>query len=301
MSVVIHWDNIPSKMLIMPNNMTVHWYSESAPLISSDLGVYGGLERLRASLCDVMCMDFYGNANLSFRSDGTREGFEVYNILKTNTYNTLVPQLPGGETTVAEANPQMFYIDSRSQDIDLTNVPPGDTVTVHFYPENVLREFTFMVYDVTGAEYMINSSGAISGMSGSYFPANKQLASTPSTILFPTVEVIPDAQSSKRWTDEEKAFFAAKNPNWQSADTLIGWTRDWVTGKFVTFGPLDTNNNRFRLTVQTTNQSSDSDFGAWGFWNGQWEETVAEQIKGAMGVKRHMGRTAGLAAKEWRI
>ena len=281
--VVIHWDSVPDNKLSLPRDMTVHWYPETGSLIASDMGVYGGHEWLNENIYDVMCMDFNGNSNLAFRSNGTRPDFEAYNIRTSGTYNVLVPQLPGGEVTVAEAVPYHFYIDSRSQDIDTRNIPAGDTLTVHFYPKDVLREFTFLIYDVTGAKNIASSSGAISGMSASYFPAAGNLAASPSTILFQRVQAIPDAQTSNRWTDKEKELFAAKNPDWASSDTTAGWTRDWVTGKFVTFGPLDRNENRFRLTVEAFNRANNGTYGAWGYWNGQWENTVAAQIDSAMG------------------
>ena len=282
-NVVIHWDSVPENQLKLPRNMTVHWYPVSGSLISSDMGVYGGTETLNKTIYNVMCMDFYGNANLAFRSDGTRKDFEVYNVRMNSSYNINVPQLPGGETTVAEASPNYFYIDGRSQNINVDSVPDDETLTVHFYPKNVLREFTFMIYDVTGAKNMAVNSGAISGMSGSYYPASDNLAAAPSTILFQRVEAIVNAQSDSRWTDAEKALFAAKNPNWASTDTLKGWTRDWITGKFATFGPLDRKSNRFRLTVETFSRANNAYHGAWGYWNGQWENTVASQIDSAMG------------------
>ncbi len=281
--VIIHWDSVPSHTLELPRNMTVHWYPSLNGLISTDMSPRGGKEWLNADEYDVMCMDFNGPTTLSFRSNGTRQSFEVYNNLQTGTYNLLVPQLPDGETTVAEAYPYQFYIDSRSQAINTKTVLVDSTHTVHFYPKNVLREFTFMIYDVKGAENMIKNGGAITGMSGSYFPATGELASTPSTILFSRVEGIKNAQAHSRWTDREKAIFAAKNPDWASTDTLRGWTRDWVTGKFVTFGPLDTGGNRFRLTVESSNQANSRVYAAWGYWHGQWENTIAEQIAGAMG------------------
>ena len=283
MNVVINWDSVPSNQLVLPRNMTVHWYPANGSLISSDMGVYGGREWLNASIYDVMCMDFNGNSNLAFRSNGTRPDFEAYNIRATGTYNSFVPQLPGGESTVAEAYPYHFYIDSRSQEINTETYNSEDTLTVYFYPKNVLREFTFMIYDVKGAENMVRNSGAMSGMSASYFPAAKSLATTPSTILFQRVEAIADAQKSSKWSDYEKSLFAAKNPNWESDDEQIGWTRDWVTGRFVTFGPLDRDENRFRLTVEAFNQANNQYHGSWGYWHGQWENTVAAQIDSAMG------------------
>ena len=282
-NVVINWDSVPNNQLVLPRNMTVHWYPAEGSLISSDMGVYGGHEWLSANIFDVMCMDFNGNSNIAFRSNGTRGDFEAYNIRMTGTYNSNVPQLPGGEVTVAEAYPYQFYIDSRSQTIDTETYDVEDTVTVHFYPKNVLREFTFLVYDIKGGENMTRNGGAISGMSGSYFPATFSLATTPSTILFQRVEPITNGQKNGKWTDYQKSLFAAKNPNWESTDTLIGWTRDWVTGRFVTFGPLNRDENRFRLTVEAFNQSNSQYSGSWGYWNGQWENTVAAQIDSAMG------------------
>ena len=283
-NVVIHWDSVPANKLVLPRNMTVHWYPTQGSLISTDMNVHGGREWLDANVYDVMCMDFNGNLNLAFRSyKGTRVDFEAYNIRAIGTYNSNVPQLPGGEITVAEAYPYRFYIDSRSQEIETVTYIPEDTLNVHFYPKDVLREFTFLIYDVKGGKNMARNSGAISGMSGSYFPATNSLATTPSTILFQRVEAIVDAQKSNMWTDYEKSLFAAKNPNWASPDTLVGWTRDWVTGRFVTFGPLDRDENRFRLTVETINQVNNQFHGAWGYWHGQWENTVASQIDSAMG------------------
>jgi|GEM_PF-6762551 len=282
-NVVIHWDSVPAGQLSLPNRMTVHWYPEGASIISSEMGPRGGREWLNKADYNVMCMDFNGNANFAFRSNGTRPDFEVYNVRMTGSYNLSVPQLPGGETTVAEANPPYFYIDSRSQEIYSEDFSDNDTITMHFYPKNLLREFTFLIYDVTGTKNMASNSGAISGMSGSYYPATGAMATTPSTILFPRVETITNGQNSSRWTNAEKALFAAKNPAWASPDTLIGWTRDWITGKFSTFGPLSRNQNRFRLTVEAFSKGSNAYYGAWGYWHGQWENTVAAQIDSAMG------------------
>ena len=281
--VIIHWDSVPANQLVLPKKMTVHWYPEGSSIISSEMGPHGGREWLHVNNYSMMCMDFNGNTNFAFRSNGTRPDFEVYNIRMTSSYNLSVPQLPGGETTVAEANHPYFYIDSRQQEIHAEDFSKKDTIKVHFYPKNILREFTFLIYDVKGAKNMVSNSGAISGMSGSYYPATGALATTPSTILFQRVETIIDGQNSSRWMTAEKALFAAKNPNWASSDTLIGWTRDWITGRFATFGPLNRTDNRFRLTIEAFSKGNNAYYGAWGYWHGQWENTVAAQIDSAMG------------------
>ncbi|GHV58547.1 hypothetical protein FACS1894182_11210 [Bacteroidia bacterium] len=282
-NVIIHWDSVPDNQLVLPKNMTVHWYPGKGGFLSSNMGAYGGSEWLNVDIYKTMCLDFNRNTTLGFRSNGTYDDFEVYNIRTTGSYNSQVPQLPGGEVTVAEAYPYQFYIDRRPQTIETENVPVGDTVTVHFYPKNALREFTFLIYDVIGGKHMIKNGGAISGMSGSYFPANNQLATTPSTILFQRVEVIKDGQKSSRWTDDQKWLFTLKNRNWANSDTLVGWTRDWVTGQFVTFGPLDRNDHHFRLTVEAISKVNNYYHGEWGYYHGEWENTVAAQIDSAMG------------------
>jgi hypothetical protein len=284
-NVIIHWDSVPAGQLVLPKDMTVHWYpQEGGSLLATDMNVYGGMDWLYSDVYNPMCLDFNGSYTLAFRGNGTREDFEAYNTPVTGTYNSHVPQLPGGETTVAEAYPYRWYIDSRSQEVDAKkHMNKKDTLTVHFYPKNVLREFTFLIYDVIGARHITKNSGAISGMSGSYYPATGKLADQPSTILFQRTEAIQDAQTTYQWTSREKELFALKNPHWASSDTLVGWTRDWVIGKFVTFGPLDRNENRFRLAVEAISTSKDYYYGAWGYWHGEWENTVAAQIDSAMG------------------
>jgi hypothetical protein len=281
--VIIHWDSVPETQLVLPKDMTVHWYPQQGSLLTADMNVYGGMDWLYSDVYNTMCLDFKGNFMLAFRSNGTREDFEVYNTPVTGTYNANVPQLPGGENTVAEAYPYQWYIDSRSQEVDTKSYLQEDTLTVHFYPKNVLREFTFLIYDVIGANLMTKNGGAISGMSGSYYPATGKPANSPSTILFQRVTAIPNAQTSSQWTDREKQLFALKNPHWTNSDTLIGWTRDWIIGKFVTFGPLDRNEHRFRLTVEAISTTQRHYHGAWGYWHGEWENTVAAQIDSAMG------------------
>lgn len=281
--VKIHWDNVPVEKRVLPAGMTVHWYPQRGAFLSAEMGVYGGIEWLSADTYKSMCLDFNGNAKLAFRSNGTCEDFEVYNVPAFDMYNLNVPPLPGGEVTVAEAYPYRYYIDPHPQTVDLEDVMKGDTVTVHFYPKDVLREFTFLIYDVQGGKYMVKNMGAMSGMSGSYWPATEKLATTPSTILFQRVEVIKNAQTSSRWTDEQKWLFTRKYPKWADSDTLVGWTRDWVTGQFVTFGPLDRDRFRFRLTVEAISRANNHYHGSWGYWHGEWEDMVAAQIDSAMG------------------
>lgn len=280
--VVIHWDGKPAGTL--PQNMRVLWYLQNggSGMLDKMFDRNGGYDRLPAAQYAPLCFDYYGNDRLEFRGYGNAGSFEAYNIPATGLYNRYADPVPGEPTVAEAASPYIFYVDGRPQMVDTESLPTGDTLTVHFYPENALREFTFLIYGVKGAKNMTQNGGAISGMSASCFPATGNLAASPSTVLFTRVEAIRNGQSSSRWTEEWKRLFAQKNPGWQSADTLKGWTGDWITGKFSTFGAVNPDNGRFRLTVEALSNNNYYYYGAWGYWYGKWEDTVGKQIKGAV-------------------
>jgi hypothetical protein len=277
LQVVINWDDKLAHFL--PQAMRIYWYPDhsESPLISN-MNHTGGMERLPEDTYRAICFDYYSNTLLDFRGHETAERFEVYNLSATGLYNKYADPVPG-EPTVAEAN-SSFYMDVRRLAVDMNTILPGDTLKLSFYPENVLREFTFLIHGVKGAKNMIYNSGAISGMSASYFPATGLLSEKPSTVLFEEITALQNGQAH-RWTDEEKSLFATRNPDWQSTDSLKGWTGDWITGKFRTFGPVDVN-ARFRLTVGTVSTDNYYFYGSWGYWFGKWEDTVGEQIKGSV-------------------
>jgi hypothetical protein len=278
--IVIHWDGKPESTL--PDYMRLQWHelgSAAAPDIF-DLARYGGVERLVETDYTAFCYDYFAN-NVEFRGYQSAESFEIYNRPRTDgLYSQFVPPLPN-ETTVEESNPPVFYLDARPQTVSTEGLEPGETQTLHFYPENVLREFTFMIYGVQGVKNISRTGGAISGMSASYFPSNGQLADRESTVLFNRIQSHQNAQAWP-WTSEQKAMFAAKNPDWQSSDPDKGWTDDWITGRFSTFGPVNLATGRFRLTVDVVSQANIFVYGAWGYWFGQWEETVGNQIRSAI-------------------
>ena len=276
--IAIHWDGKPTNTL--PDNMRLHWYSPPAAPVTFDLGRYGGTEWLEESDYTAFCYDYFAN-NLEFRGYESAKSFEIYNRPRTDgLYNQFVPPLPD-ETTVEEADPYLFYLDSRPQTVDMQDVPQGETLKLHFYPENILREFTFMIYGVKGVGNISHISGAISGMSASYFPSDGRLAGRASTLLFTRLQAHQNGQAWP-WTNEQKAMFAAKNPDWQSQDPSKGWTGDWISGRFCTFGPVDPASGRFRLTVDVISRGNTFVYGAWGYWFGLWEESVGSQIQSAL-------------------
>ncbi|MDR1344285.1 MAG: DUF5119 domain-containing protein [Tannerellaceae bacterium] len=288
--VIIGWDGEPEDRL--PQGMDVYWFpSGYGDVWSTEFNDRrGGYDYLYAEVFTPVCLDYDGNENLLVRGDGTREGLEVYNRPPDSrpVYCDSVTPLPS-EVVVLEADaPYAFYVDAALRQVDIASAQWNDTLTVRFTPRNVLREYSFMIYGIEGAQNMIRSSGAISGMSASYWPATGELASRPSTILFTRTEAIRKGQNGRPgrpWTDSEKALFTAKDPNWD--DPATGWTGDWVIGYFSTFGPIDLAQHRFRLTLEAYSTGNNYYYGAWGYWHGEWEDeqplSVREQLTRATG------------------
>jgi hypothetical protein len=281
-NVIIHWEGKEASTL--PEEMRLHCYlqPDESTFVSTDVDSKGGTVRLSDGIYRVACFDFYYESNrLRFRGEAGSETFEVYNVSRTSLYNQYADPVPA-EPTVAEANPYVFYSDGRFQSVDTKAVAPGEVITLHFYPQNALREFTFLIYGVQGAKNMTQSAGAISGMSASYYPATGKLADKPSTILFTRATPLENGQKYA-WDNEQKSLFTQLNPLWESNDPDKGWTDDWIIGKFCTFGPVNLQSLHFRLTLEALNKNNRYYYGAWGYWYGQWEDAVGLQIQGAMG------------------
>jgi hypothetical protein len=239
--VIIHWEDTPASAY--PESMRTLWYAQDGNKEMYDklFNVYGGYDRLPASEYTPLCFDYYGNALLDFRGFGSAGDFEVYNLPASSLYNQYANPLPDEPTVAEAASPYLFYVDGRPQTVDTESLHAGDTLRVHFYPENVLREFTFVIYDVQSVQKMAKNSGAITGMSASYFLAENRLATSPSTILFSRVKA----------------------------------TGDRIAGRFCTFGPVNVEQERIRLTVEALSVNNYYYFGA-------WEKTVSQQIKSSM-------------------
>jgi hypothetical protein len=291
-NVVIHYPaGDPEERL--PSGMDVYWFADRGGVWSTEFSNRnGGRDYLYADIFTPLCLDYDGNENLLFRGNGTREDFEAYNRPPDSRplYCDSVTPLPGETVVLEAAAPHAFYVDAAPQRIDAASARWNDTLTVHFYPQNVLREYSFLIYSIEGAQNIVRGGGAISGMSASYRPAAGTLSERPSTILFTRVEAIRNGQSGRRgkpWTDTEKALFAAKNPHWDDPET--GWTGDWVIGYFSTFGPVDLSQRRYRLTLEAYSTGNNYYYGAWGYWHGEWEddarpESVRSQLTGATGT-----------------
>jgi hypothetical protein len=200
-----------------------------------------------------LCYDYYGNDYIQFRNENDLELFEAFSAPATGLYNSYGPNSAASrsesgepeENTIAEPYPYTFF--ATHNDTLFTALPvPGETQYLHFYPENVLRQFTFLIRDVEGVHNISNASGAISSMSATYRMSDGVKGIEPATVLF------------------------------GSKPERVIWAGDSITGTFCTFGPADIEHFRNRLTIGVISSAG-------GYYSGSWEDTVREQIAGALG------------------
>jgi hypothetical protein len=253
--VVIHWDGIdPADK--PQQGMVAHLFAadNSRRYKRADLPVDGGRMDIPTEIPYApLCYDYYGNNHIQFRNENDLELFEAYSVLATGLYNSYGPNSPASraatgeaeENTVAEPYPYTFFV-TRNDTLFTALLMPGQTQYLHFYPQNVLRQFTFLIRDVEGVENIGSASGAVSSMSATYRMRDGVKGIEPATVLF----------GSK-------------------AGRVI-WGGDSITGTFCTFGPADIERLSNRLTVGVISLRQ-------GYYSGTWEDTVREQIAGALG------------------
>ena len=253
--VVIHWDGIDP--LDKPQQgMVAHLFADNSrqSSIRTDLPVDGGRINIPKEIPYIpLCYDYYGNEYIHFRNEDDLDSFEAFNAPATGLYNSYGPNSPTSraatgeaeEKTVAEPYPYNFFT-AHNEEL-FTYLPvPGQTQYLHFYPENVLKEFTFLIRDVEGVHNISNASGAISAMSSVYRMSDGVKSTDPATVLF------------------------------GSRTGRITWAGDSITGIFCTFGPADIERLSNRLTIGVISLMQ-------GYYSGTWEDTVREQIAGALG------------------
>ena len=257
--VVIHWDGInPADK--PPQGMTAHLFAQDGRQGNerANLPADGGRMDIANSIpYFTLCYDYYGNENIHFRNENNLDLFEAYNAPATGLHNTYGPNSTmvraatgeAEENTVAEPYPYNFFV-ARNEELFTVRPVPGQTQYLHFYPRNVLREFTFLVVGVKGTPNIANAFGAISGMSPVYRMRDGATGSEPVTVLF------------------------------GNREGRVTWPGDSITGAFCTFGPAGLEGFSNRLTVEVVTSRHNYYYAVWG---GVGENTVREQLAGALG------------------
>lgn len=160
-----------------------------------------------------LCYDYYAN-NIYFRNETDSELIEAYCALtKRETYELRATPVPGESTVGA---PGEFYFDLAEEHFKVNPTSEDEELTLHFYPRNVMRQFTFRVNNVVGAKNISDTKGAVSGMAASFMMARGTISDEPATILFESGEA--------------------------SAEEV-----GYIEGYFYTFGPVAPYSNRFTI------------------------------------------------------
>jgi hypothetical protein len=258
------------------------------------LSVHGGLVQLApgASYTSV-CFDYERMEYLRFRNMNKPQLFEASLEQAYDEYHNRV-ETERDEPVVYETYPYTFYT---TVGTPAFTVPNRGTDTLHYYPRNVLHEFTYLVYGVEGIENVSYSQGAIAGMSGGYKMMTGQLSYDPSTIVFRRSKAIRNGRAPEgfEWNREDTLQRIPVSeygsipvaPKWFRRGWIhpeTGWFGGWVIGAFSTFGPADCPCSYInQLTVECFSHADYYHYASWGYWKGAWENTVTNQIRGALG------------------
>ncbi len=182
-----------------------------------------GLKRITVPAdCHYMpvCYDYNAN-NIYFRNETDHGSVEAYSMSSSrSTYRSRATPVDG-ESTVSEAS--SFHLHAWTEEEEgafrIFGAPEDGTEhVIDFYPKDVMREFTFCIRNVIGANNISESRGAASGMAASIFLATGALNPERSTVLF------EGATATNAEVGE-------------------------ITGRFYTFGPLEPYSNRFTIEV----------------------------------------------------
>jgi hypothetical protein len=295
--VKIHWDNLVPGDSAPTSGMHIQLFPTRGPALGYPLRTNGGLLRLtQGTTFNSVCFDYEGMEYLRFRNMNDAPLFAACNEPVYDDHYTRV-EVGHEEPLVHEPFPYTFYT---TRNTPMFTVPErGETDTLHCYPKNVLHEFTYLVHGVEGIENVLSSRGAISGIAGAYRMMTGQLAEESSTVLFRRSRALNNGcfPDEFRWNtaDTLQRIPVAKygsipvspkwfKPGWMHPET--GWKGDWVIGAFSVFGitaPCNPCNLVNQLTVECFSHANYHYYASWGYWKGDWEDTVTRQIMGSMG------------------
>lgn len=122
---------------------------------------------------------YNSDAKVYFRNENDSSGIEAYTAtMSRTTYTRLFPE---ERTAASFDNTTDFYIGWLPRfDVEQRDV----AATMLFAQRDVLHTCYFEVRNITGAEFITDTRGALSGMSASYYLMRRELSPTPTTLFF---------------------------------------------------------------------------------------------------------------------
>ena len=243
--VVIHWDD-PSAQA---RTMRINLFSQTAgvPDYGRDdvsatgvkyINLEGGAE-YRPFTYD------YNASGIYFRNEQNMNTFEAYFAgMSRSTYDTYASPVTN-EATYGAPTGGDFYVHAWDDTFPVAANSAGEQV-IDFYPENILRQFTYRINNLTGQENIKDSRGAASGMASVFIFEIGQPTDVRSTLLFGNI---------KKGYDTQKGY-------------------GYLEGEFYTFGPMAPYRNWFTMELYSSAGKYHS-----ASWNvsGQVEESMADR------------------------
>jgi len=216
--VVVHWDDHETQSRIMRINLfsntdgVPHYGRDDVPKVGEKI-----IKLSEGASYIPFCYDYYA-ANIYFRYESDHNQFEAFCRPETRTVIEKYGNRASGEQTVSQ--PREFYVDVPDEYFSVV-FPMNNTepLVFHFYPKNILREFTYCIKNVKGINNIKDTQGTISGMASSYLLKSKKLGNERSTLIFDDCEVGGDNDDG------------------------------YIRGRFYTFGPVEPYQNLFGIFI----------------------------------------------------
>ncbi|MDH6304949.1 hypothetical protein M2459_001686 [Parabacteroides sp. PF5-5] len=241
--VVIHWDDPDTQAC----SMRINLFSQTSGVTDygRDNVPSEGVKYiyLNEGTCHrPFCYD-YNASDIYFRNELEMEAFEAYfSGASRATYDTYATPV-AEETTVSAPSGTAFYAHAWENTFDVIFANGEDEITLDFYPQNILRQFTYRINNVKGVDNIRDSRGAISGMAAAFNFSTNSSTDVRSTLLFGNV---------RTGHDIEKGY-------------------GFIEGEFYTFAPLAPYQNRFTMELYSTASK---------YYNSYWN--VSDQVEESM-------------------
>lgn len=244
--VVIHWDDPNTQARTMRINLFSQTPGETdygRDNVPSEGVKYIYLNE--GTSHKPFCYD-YNASDIYFRNELEMESFEAYfSGASRATYDTYATPV-ANEATVNAPTGTAFYADAWEDTFDVIFAYGEDELDLNFFPQNILRQFTYRINNVKGVDNIRDARGAISGMAAAFSFHTNSSTDVRSTLLFSNV---------KKGYDTEKGY-------------------GYLEGEFYTFAPLAPYKNRFTAELYST---ANKYYSAYWDVSGQVEESMADR------------------------
>lgn len=174
--VLFHWDS-PQEKPKEGNRINLFSLNQLEGYGVDDVPTDSAIISLqRETVCTTLSYTYQSN-NLLFRNETNIETIAA--TCEPTTRSTYSRSFPN-ETTVSGVTGTFHTATNEYFDLQASAVNP----VIHLYPQNRLITYSFEVRNVEGAENIIQTRAALSGMATTYYIGRDEVEQTPTTVLF---------------------------------------------------------------------------------------------------------------------